>query len=51
MKAVPYRKDFYKKIGGDDVDATMAKMGPWLDGLEKCVKILVDFYINGKYET
>lgn len=50
MKAVPYRNDFYKKIGGGDEADAIEKMKPWLSGLEKCVKILVDFYTTGKHE-
>ncbi|KAI3654304.1 hypothetical protein MP228_001023 [Amoeboaphelidium protococcarum] len=39
MKACPYRTEFYKKLGGDDEAATMAKLKPWLEALEKIVKI------------
>lgn len=51
MKAAPYRKDFYKKLGGEDEAATMEILKPWLSGLEKCVNILLDFYKTGNYET
>lgn len=50
MKACPYRKDFYKKLGGEDTEKTYQTLSPWLGGLEKCVKILVDFYAVNKYE-
>jgi hypothetical protein len=50
MKAVPNRVDFYKKLGGDDLEKTMALLVTWLSGLEKCVKILVDFFLEGKHE-
>lgn len=50
MKAVPYRKDFYKKIGGEDEQALMAKLKPWLAGLDKCLRILAQFFADGKYE-
>jgi hypothetical protein len=50
MAAVPYRKDFYKKLSGGDENEAMDKLKPWLVGLEKCVKILVDFYKDNKYE-
>ena len=50
MKACPARENFYKKIGGDDIKATIGLMEPWLAGLEKCVKILVEFYAVGNYE-
>ena len=50
MKATPYRADFYKKLGGEDLEVTMGKLKPWLAALEKFVKILVAFYTEGKYE-
>jgi hypothetical protein len=51
MSAVPYRKDFYKKLSGGDETEAVEKMKPWLSGLEKCVQILVDFYKDNKYES
>lgn len=50
MKACPYRKEFYKKIGGDDYNVVKDKMNTWLSGLEKNVKILQEFYTKGKHE-
>ena len=51
MNACPYRKDFYKKLsGGEGEDETIAKLKPWLAGLENCVSILVVFYRDGKHE-
>jgi hypothetical protein len=50
MKAVPYRKDFYKKIGGEDEQALLAKLKPWLEGLQKCLQLLAKFFADGKFE-
>ena len=50
MKATPARAEFYKKLGGDDLNKTMETLKPWLEGLENNVKILVDFYHTEKHE-
>lgn len=48
MKACPYRKDFFAKLGSppERVDEELHK---WLDALEKIVKQLQDFYVQGNY--
>ncbi|RVD89892.1 uncharacterized protein DFL_000880 [Arthrobotrys flagrans] len=38
LKATPYRKDFYPKVGEE------SKIKGWLEALEKNVKILQEFY-------
>ncbi|KAK9384733.1 glycolipid transfer protein domain-containing protein [Lipomyces mesembrius] len=48
MKACPYRKDFYGKLG-NDYDAVKEQLLIWLAGLERIVKIIQDFYDSGKY--
>ncbi len=49
MKACPYRKDFYKKLGGEDIEKTYVTIEPWLAGLEKELAILDKFLEEGKY--
>ena len=50
MKACPYRKDFYKKLSGvDDEVEAMTMVKPWLEGLERIVNVIVDFYAAGKF--
>ncbi|TPX72355.1 hypothetical protein SpCBS45565_g00439 [Spizellomyces sp. 'palustris'] len=49
MKACPYRKDFYAKLGSDEAKL-YAEMEKWLAALEKIVAILNAFYIQGGYE-
>lgn len=47
MKACPYRKDFYAKLGTpDQVDAQLEK---WLAALEKIVARIESFYASGNY--
>ncbi|QBM85582.1 Glycolipid transfer protein GLTP [Metschnikowia aff. pulcherrima] len=48
MKACPYRKDFFEKLGSDQakVDAELAK---WLKALEDIVAIIVAFFTLGNY--
>ncbi|KAK9356530.1 glycolipid transfer protein domain-containing protein [Lipomyces doorenjongii] len=48
MKACPYRKDFYAKLG-NDYDAVKEQLLTWLAALERIVKIIQDFYDSGKY--
>jgi hypothetical protein len=50
MKATPARADFYKKLGGDDYQATVGKITPWLNALESQVQTLVEFYKKGGHE-
>ncbi|KAN0066433.1 hypothetical protein ACQY0O_000527 [Thecaphora frezii] len=49
MKACPYRKDFFAKLGSppEKVDEELRK---WLDALEKVVKTMQDFYVQGKHD-
>jgi hypothetical protein len=42
MSATPYRKDFYAKLGGDQATID-AKLGEWLNALEKVVGVLKEF--------
>jgi len=42
MSATPYRKDFYAKLGDDQV-RVQKELGQWLAGLERDVKILNEF--------
>ncbi|KAF7998978.1 hypothetical protein HF325_006510 [Metschnikowia pulcherrima] len=48
MKACPYRKDFFEKLGSDQakVDEELAK---WLKALEDIVAIIVAFFALGNY--
>ncbi|KDE03922.1 hypothetical protein MVLG_05614 [Microbotryum lychnidis-dioicae p1A1 Lamole] len=48
MKACPYRKDFYAKLGppGSDVDGQLLA---WLNALEKSITQLEAFYAAGNY--
>ncbi|PWY97539.1 putative het-c2 protein [Testicularia cyperi] len=49
MKACPYRKDFYSKLGSppEKVDEELEK---WLSGLERIVAHMKSFYASGNYE-
>ncbi|KAJ3225058.1 hypothetical protein HK099_007433 [Clydaea vesicula] len=49
MKACPYRKDFYAKLG-DNQDKVKQDLNTWLTAFEKIVKILSDFYTAGKHD-
>lgn len=42
MKGVPYKKKFYAKLG-DDQGKVNATLEPWLNNLEKSVKVLNEF--------
>lgn len=46
MKACPYRADFYKKLGGEDVARTNEQLQEWLSALENIVGIL-NRYLEG----
>ncbi|KAK9322479.1 glycolipid transfer protein domain-containing protein [Lipomyces orientalis] len=48
MKACPYRKDFYAKLG-DNQDAVKQELTTWLTALEQIVKVIQDFYESGNY--
>lgn len=43
MKACPYRKDFYAKLGSPP-EKVQSELHRWLDALEKIVKEMQDFY-------
>ncbi|KAK4520808.1 uncharacterized protein ATC70_006688 [Mucor velutinosus] len=43
MKACPYRKDFYEKIGVLS-DAALAQMKQWVDALENIIRIIQDVF-------
>ncbi|KAL9555620.1 hypothetical protein MBANPS3_002277 [Mucor bainieri] len=43
MKACPYRKDFYEKIGVLTDDA-LAQMKQWVDALENIIRIIQDVF-------
>lgn len=48
MKACPYRKDFYSKLG-DDQSVVLAQLEAWLAALEKIVAIIEAFFESGNY--
>lgn len=48
MKACPYRKDFFEKLGSDQT-RVIEKLNEWLAALENIVKIIMDFFASGNY--
>lgn len=48
MKACPYRKDFYKKLG-EDHTLVEKQLEEWLAALEKIVAIIEAFFESGNY--
>lgn len=48
MKACPYRKDFFAKLGADQ-EKVNQQLKAWLDALENIVKIIMDFFALGNY--
>lgn len=48
MKACPYRKDFFEKLGSDQ-DKVDKELRTWLDALNNIVKIIMDFFASGNY--
>lgn len=48
MKACPYRKDFYAKLG-DDQAVVQSELEAWLAALEKIVSIIEAFFASGNY--
>ncbi|KDN48875.1 GLTP-domain-containing protein [Tilletiaria anomala UBC 951] len=46
MKACPYRQDFYTKLGNPPAKVE-EELEHWLQGLEKIVKQLQNFYVKG----
>ncbi|RIA90297.1 glycolipid transfer protein domain-containing protein, partial [Glomus cerebriforme] len=49
MKACPYRKDFFEKLG-EDQEKVKQQFGEWLTAFEKVVEILNNFYVEGGYD-
>lgn len=47
MKSVPYRVNFYEKLG---VSPGNVEMAAWVDGLAKIVGQVQAFYDKGEYE-
>lgn len=48
MKACPYRKAFFEKLGADQ-DKIAKQLGEWLEALEKIVANIIDFFASGNY--
>ncbi|CAH2352110.1 hypothetical protein CLIB1423_05S05820 [[Candida] railenensis] len=48
MKACPYRKDFFEKLGADQ-DKVNQQLEEWLKALENIVQIIMDFFASGNY--
>ena len=48
MKACPYRKDFFEKLGADQTKVA-EQLQKWLEALEGIVKIIMDFFASGNY--
>lgn len=48
MKATPYRKDFYTRLGGAEAEVELQK---WLAGLQTIVTQLEEAYKNNKWGT
>lgn len=48
MKACPYRKDFFEKLGADQTKV-VEQLKAWLEALENIVKIIMDFFASGNY--
>ncbi|KAH8916543.1 glycolipid transfer protein, partial [Atractiella rhizophila] len=46
MKACPYRKDFYAKLGSDQAKVE-EQLGAWLDALGKIIDHMEKFYQDG----
>lgn len=48
MKACPYRKDFFEKLGADQTKVA-EQLKTWLKALEDIVQIILDFFTSGNY--
>ncbi|KAI5956738.1 hypothetical protein KGF54_000355 [Candida jiufengensis] len=48
MKACPYRKDFFAKLGADQIKVN-EQLSVWLKSLEHIVQIIFDFFTSGNY--
>lgn len=46
MKACPYRRDFYEKLGPEE--AVNIELGVWLNGLQEIVERMLAFYEKEK---
>ena len=49
MKAVPYRQDFFDKLGEDN-DKVQQQLKDWLAALENIIERLNNFYTEGGYD-
>ncbi|CDK29639.1 unnamed protein product [Kuraishia capsulata CBS 1993] len=48
MKACPYRKDFFEKLGADQ-EKVSEQLKEWLEALESIVQIIFEFFESGNY--
>lgn len=48
MKACPYRKDFFEKLGADQ-EKVLEQLKTWLSALENIVTIIMNFFTSGNY--
>ncbi|TID30884.1 hypothetical protein CANINC_000532 [Pichia inconspicua] len=48
MKACPYRKDFFEKLG-NDLNKVNEQLVAWVEGLEEVVDIIMKFFDSGNY--
>ena len=48
MKACPYRKDFFEKLGSDQA-RVVEQLEAWLKALEAIVQNIMDFFVAGNY--
>lgn len=48
MKACPYRKDFFTKLG-DDLVTVNEQLKAWVEGLEEVVECIMKFFESGNY--
>lgn len=48
MKACPYRKDFFEKLGQDQTRVAQ-QLAEWLKALEDIVAIIIEFFALGNY--
>lgn len=49
MKACPYRKDFYEKLGGSN-EKVLKELREWADALQNQLNLLNQFYARGQYD-
>lgn len=48
MKACPYRKDFFEKLGADQAKVN-EQLAVWLKALEEIVNTIIAFFASGNY--